>query len=55
MGEALSQSDGPGQDSEIEIRQVFEAADFGPRRSRPSSAQREERLRAQVRAKHPER
>jgi hypothetical protein len=37
----------PGTESEIEIRQVFEADDFGPALS-PEVRQQEERLRAQV-------
>jgi hypothetical protein len=37
----------PGTESEIEIRQVFEADDFGPALS-PEVRKQEERLRAQV-------
>ena len=37
----------PGQDSEIEIRQVFEAEDFGAELT-PELREQEERLRAQV-------
>jgi len=37
----------PGQDSEIEIRQVFEAEDFGAEFT-PELREQEERLRAQV-------
>jgi hypothetical protein len=37
----------PGMDSEIEIRQVFEAEDFGPEFT-PELRAQEERLRAQV-------
>ena len=37
----------PGMDSEIEIRQVFEAEDFGPKFT-PELRAQEERLRAQV-------
>jgi hypothetical protein len=39
-----------GAESEIEIRQVFEAEDFGPALT-PELRQQEERLRAQVAAK----
>ena len=39
----------PGMESEIEIRQVFEAADFGPALT-PELREAEERLRAQVAA-----
>ena len=37
----------PGQESEIEIRQVFEAADFGPALP-PEVREQEERLRAKM-------
>ena len=37
----------PGQESEIEIRQVFEAADFGPEFT-PELREAEERMRAQI-------
>jgi hypothetical protein len=37
----------PGAESEIEIRQVFEPADFGPALT-PELREQEERLRAQV-------
>ena len=37
----------PGQDSEIEIRQVFEAEDFGAEFT-PELREQEERLRAQI-------
>jgi hypothetical protein len=37
----------PGGDSEIEIRQVFEAADFGPEFT-PELQEQEERIRAQM-------
>lgn len=40
----------PGTDSEIEIRQVFEAEDFGPALT-PELKQAEERLRAEIAAK----
>jgi len=40
----------PGGESEIEIRQVFEADDFGPELT-PEAREQEERLRAQVAAK----
>ena len=40
----------PGQESEIEIRQVFEAEDFGAEFT-PELRQQEERLRARVAAK----
>jgi len=40
----------PGTESEIEIRQVFEAEDFGPAFT-PELREQEERLRAQVAAK----
>jgi len=40
----------PGTESEIEIRQVFEAEDFGPAVT-PEIREQEERLRAQVSAK----
>jgi hypothetical protein len=40
----------PGEDAEIEIRQVFEAADFGAELT-PELRQQEERLREQVAAK----
>jgi hypothetical protein len=40
----------PGKESEIEIRQVFEAEDFGPEFT-PELKQQEERVRAQVAAK----
>jgi hypothetical protein len=43
---------GPGQESEIEIRQVFEAADFGAEFT-PEAREQEERLRAQIAAQHP--
>jgi hypothetical protein len=39
-------------ESEIEIRQVFEAEDFGPELT-PELKQQEERLRAQAAAKKP--
>jgi hypothetical protein len=41
----------PGTESDIEIRQVFEAADFGAEFT-PELREQEERLRAQVAAKH---
>ena len=37
----------PGEESEIEIRQVFEAEDFGPALT-PELRVQEERLRAEV-------
>jgi hypothetical protein len=40
----------PGMESEIEIRQVFELEDFGPKAT-PEIKQQEERIRAQVAAK----
>jgi hypothetical protein len=40
----------PGTESEIEIRQVFEAEDFGPEFT-PELREQEERIRAQVAAK----
>jgi len=40
-----------GRESEIEIRQVFEAEDFSPELT-PELRKQEERLRAQVAAKH---
>jgi hypothetical protein len=40
----------PGEESEIEIRQVFEAEDFGPELT-PELREQEERLRAQVAGK----
>jgi hypothetical protein len=40
----------PGQESEIEIRQVFEAEDFGPEFT-PELREQEERLRKQVAGK----
>jgi len=40
----------PGAESEIEIRHVFEAEDFGPELT-PELREQEERLRAQVAAK----
>src|SRR5947209_18798449 len=40
----------PGTESEIEIRQVFEAEDFGPELT-PELREQEERLRAQVAGK----
>jgi hypothetical protein len=40
----------PGKESEIEIRQVFEAADFGPELT-PELREAEERQRAEVAAK----
>ena len=45
LGQALSQSD--GEESEIEIRQVFEAEDFGAEFT-PELREQEERLRAQI-------
>jgi hypothetical protein len=42
---------GPGQDSEIEIRQVFEAADFGAEFT-PELREQEERLRNEIASKH---
>ncbi len=41
----------PGRESEIEIRQVFEASDFGEEFT-PEERQREERLREQMSAQH---
>ncbi|HET9294676.1 MAG TPA: YciI family protein [Gemmatimonadales bacterium] len=41
----------PFQEGEVEIRQVFEADDFGPALT-PELRAQEERLRAQVAAKH---
>jgi hypothetical protein len=41
----------PGTESEIEIRQVFEAEDFGPAFT-PELREQEERIRAQVDAKN---
>jgi hypothetical protein len=41
----------PGQESEIEIRQVFEAEDFGAEFT-PEMRQQEERLRAEIAGKH---
>ena len=49
MGEALPESD-PAAESEIEIRQVFEAEDFGAEFT-PELREQEERLRAQVAAR----
>jgi hypothetical protein len=40
----------PGTESEIEVRQVFEAEDFGPEFT-PELREQEERVRAQVAAK----
>jgi hypothetical protein len=40
----------PGEEAEIEIRQVFEADDFGPAFT-PELREQEERLRAQAAAK----
>jgi hypothetical protein len=40
----------PFQEGEVEIRQVFEADDFGPALT-PEAREREERLRAQISAK----
>ena len=37
----------PGHESEIEVRQVFEAEDFGPNLT-PEVKEQEERIRAQV-------
>jgi hypothetical protein len=42
---------GPGQDSEIEIRQVFEAADFGAEFT-PELREQEKRLRNEIASKH---
>jgi len=41
----------PGSESEIEIRQVFEAEDFGAEFT-PELREQEERIRAQAAAKH---
>jgi hypothetical protein len=41
----------PGEDSEIEIRQIFEAEDFG-KEFTPELREQEERLRAEMAAKH---
>jgi hypothetical protein len=41
----------PGAESEIEIRQVFEAEDFGDEFT-PELREQEERIRAQAAAKH---
>jgi len=41
----------PGTESEIEIRQVFEASDFGEALT-PELREQEERMRAQVTAKN---
>jgi hypothetical protein len=41
---------GPGQDSEIEIRQVFEAEDFGAEFT-PELREQEERLRSEIASK----
>jgi hypothetical protein len=41
----------PGTEAEVEIRQVFEAEDFGPAFT-PELREQEERIRAQVAAKH---
>jgi len=41
----------PGAESEIEIRQVFEAEDFGAEFT-PELREQEERIRAQAAAKH---
>ena len=41
----------PFDETEVELRQVFEADDFGPEFT-PELRQQEERLRAQVAAKH---
>ena len=49
MGQALPQSHA-GAESEIEIRQVFEAEDFGAEFT-PELREQEERLRAQIAAK----
>ena len=46
LGQALPQSDA-GDESEIEIRQVFEAEDFGAEFT-PELREQEERLRAQI-------
>ena len=46
---------GPGQDSVIEIRQVGELSDFPPEVFPPEAAAREEAMKEQVRAKHPDR
>ena len=45
MGQALPQSH--GRESEIEIRQIFEAEDFGAEFT-PELREQEERLRAQI-------
>lgn len=45
MGPALAESV-PGQDSEVEIRQVFEASDFGAEFT-PEAREQEDRVRAQ--------
>jgi hypothetical protein len=42
---------GPDQDSEIELRRVFETADFPPESMSPESAAREERLREKLQKK----
>ena len=42
---------GPGEEAEIEIRQVFEAEDFGAEFT-PELREQEERLRAQVEKQH---
>jgi hypothetical protein len=42
---------GPGQESEIEIRQVFEASDFPPEVFPPEEVAREEALREELRRK----
>ena len=42
---------GPGEEAEIEIRQVFEASDFPPEIFPPEDAAREEALRAELRKK----
>ena len=46
MGPALAESV-PGQDSEVEIRQVFEASDFGAEFT-PEAREQEDRVRAQA-------
>ena len=42
---------GPGQDAEIEIRQVFEAEDFPPEIFPPEDAAREQAMREQLQRK----
>jgi hypothetical protein len=52
VGETLSQSDA-GRGAELEIRQVFEAEDFGAE-FRPERREQEERLRVETRRTKPD-